>query len=106
MRNQTQNTQGGNKMKKEFRKFGKGIESVQPLVDFLKTKNKAELMEIIRGFGFVNPSVYKIMSKWKKESLIQLLVHYKANQIDKMNYTKFEYNGDIKKFWKQLNVKY
>ena len=93
-------------MKKKFKEFGKGIESVQPLVDFLKTKNKAELMEIIQGFGFVNPSAYKIMSKWKKEALIQLLVQYKANQIDKMNYTKFEYYGDIKKFWKRLNVKY
>jgi hypothetical protein len=93
-------------MKKEFKRFGKGIESVQPLVDFLKTKNKAELMEIIQGFGFVNPSVYKIMSKWKKEELIQLLVQYKANQIDKMNYTKFEYYGNVKKFWERLNVKY
>ena len=93
-------------MKKEFKGFGKGIESVQPLVNFLKTKNKAELMEIIRGFGFVHPSVYKVMSKWKKEALIQLLVDYKANQIDKMNYTQFEYRGDIKRFWEQLNVKY
>ncbi len=93
-------------MKKEFKRFGKGIESVQPLVDFLKTKNKAALMEIIQGFGFVNPSVYKIMSKWKKEELIQLLVQYKANQIDKMNYTKFEYYGNVKKFWERLNVKY
>ena len=93
-------------MKKKFKEFGKGIGSVQPLVDFLKTKNKAELMEIIQGFGFVHPSVYKIMSKWKKEALIQLLVQYKANQIDKMDYAKFEYYGDIKKFWKRLNVKY
>jgi hypothetical protein len=93
-------------MKKEFKRFGKGIESVQPLVDFLKTKNKAELMEIIQGFGFVHPSVYKIMSKWKKEALIQLLVQYKANQIDKMDYAKFEYYGDVKKFWERLNVKY
>ena len=93
-------------MKKEFKRFGKGIESVQPLVDFLKTKNKAELMEIIQEFGFVNPSALKTISKWKKEELIQLLVHHKANQIDKMNYTKFEYYGDVKKFWKRLNVKY
>ncbi len=93
-------------MKNEFKRFGKGIESVQPLVDFLKTKNKAELMKIIQEFGFVNPSVYKIMSKWKKEELIQLLVQYKANQIDKMNYTKFEYYGNVKKFWERLNVKY